>query len=39
MSYVGIDLHRRYSVLAAQDEAGRTESRTRIADAIHEGSV
>jgi len=31
MNYVGIDLHKRYSVLCAQDEAGRKLKEARIA--------
>ena len=30
MNYVGIDIHKRYSVLAAQDETGRKLKEARI---------
>jgi hypothetical protein len=30
MNYVGIDIHKRYSVLAAQDESGRKLKEARI---------
>lgn len=30
MNYVGIDIHKRYSVLAAQDEQGRKVKEARI---------
>jgi hypothetical protein len=30
MNYVGIDIHKRYSVLCAQDEAGRKLKEARI---------
>lgn len=30
MNYVGIDIHKRYSVLAAQDEQGRRLKEARI---------
>ena len=37
MNYVGIDLHKRYSVLCAQDEAGRKLKEARIEGGCAEG--
>ncbi len=37
MNYVGIDLHKKYSVLCAQDEAGRKLKEARIEGSWVEG--
>src|SRR5437879_2063546 len=37
MNYVGIDIHKRYRVLCAQDEAGRKVKEARIEGASAEG--
>src|SRR6266446_2095426 len=37
MNYVGIDIHKRYSVLCAQDEAGRKLKEARIEGDLAEG--
>ena len=39
MNYVGIDIHKRYSVLCAQDEAGRKVKEARIEGEARGGSV